>query len=68
MLLSAHSPHGITSSIIIQNCQVVKKKLNLKKMVEVILVYNTRTKILADLPFSHNDSPEQYKKKHPREI
>ena len=37
-------------------------------MVEAILVYNTRTKILADLPISHNDSPEQYKKKHSREI
>ena len=33
-------------------------------MVEAILVYNTRTKILADLPISHNDSPEQYKKKN----
>ena len=37
-------------------------------MVEAILVYNTRTKILADLPILHNDSPEQYKKKHSREI
>ena len=53
---------------IIQNSQVVKKKLNLKNqdilLVEAFLVHNSRTKILPDMPFSQNDSPEQYLKKH----
>ena len=30
VLLSAHLPHGITSSIIIQNSQLIKKKLSSK--------------------------------------
>ena len=47
----------------IQNSQVVKKKLNLKSqeilLVEVFLVHNSRTKILSGMPFSQNDSPGQ---------
>ena len=49
---------------IIQNSQVVKKKLNLKNqgvlLVEAFLVNNSRNKIFPDMPFLQNDGPGQY--------
>ena len=61
VLLSAHSPHGITSSI--KTLKMVTKKLKLKNqeilLVETFLVHNSRTKIFPDMLFSQNDSPEQ---------
>ena len=57
VLSSAHSPHGITSSI------KIVKKLDLKNeeilLVEAFLVHNSWTKIFPDIPFSQTDSLEQ---------
>ena len=57
----------IINQEIIQNSQVVKKKLNLKNqeilLVEVFLVQNSRTKIFPDELLLQNDGPDQYLKK-----
>ena len=51
---------------IIQNSQVVKKRLDLKNneiiLVMAFLVHYSRTKILPDMSSAQNDSPEQYLK------
>ena len=50
------------------NSQVVKRKSNFRNqkilLVEAFLVHNSGTKILPDMSFLKNDSPEQYLKKH----
>ena len=47
----------ILNQTMIQNSQVVKKKL-----VEAILVHNSRTKMFPDMSFLQNDTLEQYLK------
>ena len=48
------------------NSQVVKRKSNFRNqkilLVEAFLVHNSGTKILPDMSFLKNDSPEQYLK------